>query len=68
MTTEKFNKLRSKEWLKIFNKDESRLFMMVGIKQNGSYSFMADPSQTPQKIAQELEELAKSIRMQYQTN
>lgn len=64
MTTEQFNKTRSEKWVQRFSNDESRLFLMVGIKENGAYTFVMDESQTKEKIAQKLEELAKAVRLQ----
>lgn len=64
MTTEQFNKTRSEKWVKRFTDDESRLFLMVGMKSNGSYTFVMDESQTKEKIAQKLEELASAVRLQ----
>jgi hypothetical protein len=68
MTTHEFNKTRSEKWVKRFTDDESRLFLMVGVKQNRSYTFLMDESQTKEKIAQKLEELAKAVRMDNSSN
>lgn len=64
MQTEEFNRQRVERWVEKFNKDESRVFLMVGLKQSGNYTFIADNSQTPEKVAQKLEDLAKAIRAQ----
>ena len=62
MNTQEFNEKRAEAWLKKFNADESRLYFMIGLKKNGALSFMADPGLTPEKIADKLESLAKSVR------
>lgn len=64
MTTKEFNKMRTEQWAEVFTQDKSRIFMMVGCKQDGTLTFLADESQTLEKIAQKLEEMAKEIRMQ----
>ena len=62
MNTKEFNEKRAEAWLKKFNADESRLYFMVGLKQNGALSFMADPGLNPSKIADKLESLARGVR------
>lgn len=61
--TDDFNRIRSDEWVKKMTKDESRIFLIVGMKQNRAFTFVCDESQTPEKIAQKLEDLAKAIRL-----
>ena len=60
--------MRSEEWIKKFNEDKSRIFLMVGVKQNGSYTFVADESQNPEKISQKLRELSETVRMKNSLN
>lgn len=67
MNTKEFNDARSEKWVKRFINDESRIFLIVGIKQNGAYTFVMDESQTKEKIAQKLEELARAVRLQNST-
>ena len=62
MNTKEFNDERAKVWLDKMSKDESRIWMIVGMKQNNAYTFMADTALTPEKIADRLETLAKAIR------
>lgn len=62
MTTKEFNKGRADEWLERMTKDEARLWMMVGMKENGAYTFMVDAGLTQEGIAQRLENMAKAIR------
>lgn len=64
MTTPQYNKARTDTWLKKFNEDESRIFLIVGMKQNGNFTFQADAVLTPLKIAEQLEGIAKAIRIQ----
>ena len=66
MTTKDFNKDRAEAWLDKMNKDESRLWLMVGMKQNGSYTCVGDEILTPNGIADRLETLARAIRMKNQ--
>lgn len=63
MTTKKFNLLRASEWSAGLSRSEARIFLMVGVKQSGEVSFYADPSLPPLKIAAQLDELARNIRL-----
>ncbi len=62
MTTKKFNKHRLDTWVKTLDKDEARIFLIVGMKDNGDYTFIADESMTLEDIAQIFERLVKLIR------
>jgi len=62
MTTKEFNKGRSSKWIKQFNLDKSRIFLIVGIKENGNYTFVVDESQSVEKVVETLELLAKLVR------
>lgn len=64
MDTKEFNNIRSQKWVKRFTDDKSRIFLIVGMKENGAHTFVMDESQTKEKIAQKLEELAKAVRLQ----
>jgi hypothetical protein len=62
MTTSEFNNKRVAEWTAKFNADESRVFLIVGMKQDDSYSILGDPAISPQRMADKLEELASLLR------
>lgn len=64
VTTKEFNDARTDKWKQQFTDDESRIFLIVGMKQNGTYSFVSDETQSKEKIAQKLEEIAKAVRKQ----
>ena len=68
MTTKNFNETRASICLDKMSKDESRIWLMVGMKENGAYSFVADDKLTPEKVANELETLAKAIRLKNTMN
>lgn len=61
MTTKQFNEARSKKWIERFNNDDSRIFLIVGMKKGGNYTFLSDETQTKQKIAQKLNELSRLV-------
>ena len=62
MNTKEFNDIRLEKWKKRFTDDESRIFLIVGMKENGAYTFVADESQAPLKIAEKLYELAEAVK------
>lgn len=59
-----FNKERCENFLTKMNKDESRIFLMVGMKEDGTSTFVSDNTFTPERLASFLEGMAKSIRQQ----
>ncbi len=68
MTTKTFNKNRCSKWLKVFNKNKSRVFLMVGMKEDGLFSFVFDESQDADEIASNLESLAKLVKLKLYDN
>ena len=64
MTTEDFNKMRADAWLKKFNGDDARILFWVGVKENGVHAFLADDTQSMEKILKNLKDLVKSMETQ----
>jgi hypothetical protein len=65
MSIEAHNKLRDTRWPERFTKDKSKIFLIVGKKENGDYTFATDISPNPFQVAQELEAISKSIKKKY---
>ena len=68
METKKFNEGRASVWINQMTRDESRVWLMVGMKENGSYTCVGDEGLTPEGIADRLETLAKAIRLKQVMN
>jgi len=67
MKVEEHNKIRTDKWGERFNKDKSKIFLVVGKKEDGSYTFATDISQNPYAVAQELQIISKAINKKYKT-
>jgi hypothetical protein len=68
MKTEDHNKIRTDKWGDRFNKDESKIFLMVGKKKDGTYTFSTDLNKNPFAVAQELQIISKAINKKYKTS
>jgi hypothetical protein len=65
MDTQEFNEMRAESYTKKMTADKSRLWLMIGMKEDGSHTFVADDSLTPLSVAEKLERIAKIIRQQH---
>lgn len=65
MSIESHNKIRTDKWGERFNKDESKIFLIVGMKKDGSYTFATDISQNPFAVSAELQVISKAIQKKY---
>lgn len=63
MDITKFNAERSEAWTKKFNADNARIFLIVGKKENGNFTFITEEGATKERVAQQLEQLAKAVRL-----
>jgi hypothetical protein len=65
MITEAHNKLRAEKWTSQFNKEESKIFLIVGKKEDGTYTFATDMGKNPFKVSQELSAISKALHKKY---
>jgi len=65
MDTKEFNEMRAESYVKKLTTDESRLWLVVGMKENWNHTFVADENLTPLSVAEKLERIVKAIRQHH---